>query len=126
MVEIAATRVSNEDQWSLAGRDGANIHGLRGLSGCRAERSNSRGEEDAPPDDARPQKLEHLLPVGTLVRVAHRVRAKADSGFADVRQRPSDREAVIRLTAMASTLNWVASEIEALETKFRGRASEAD
>ena len=35
-------------------------------------------------------------------------------------------EAVIRLTAMASTLNWAASEIEALEGKFRGRVSQAE
>ena len=75
----------------------------------RQEGSNASG---APFDAARPQNVEHMLPVGTLGRLAHRFRVRADSYLAEARQRPSEQEAVIRLTAMASTLNWAASEIE--------------
>ncbi len=89
----------------------------------RQEGSNA---SEAPTDTARPQKVGDLLPIGTLGRLAHRFRVRADSYLADARQRPSEREAVIRLTAMASTLNWAASEIEALEGRFRGRVSQAD
>jgi len=86
----------------------------------RQEHSNA---SDASTEVARPQKGGNLLPIGTLGRLAHRFRVRADSYLADARQRPSEREAVIRLTAMASTLNWAASEIEALEGRFRGRGN---
>ncbi|MEJ0035177.1 MAG: carbon storage regulator [Gammaproteobacteria bacterium] len=85
------------------------------------KRQEQLNASDAPTDAAQPQNVADLLPIGTLGRLAHRFRVRADSYMADARQRPSDREAVIRLTAMASTLNWAASEIEALEGKFRAR-----
>src|SRR5262245_19584231 len=62
----------------------------------RQEQSNVAG--DAPIDIARPQSAADLLPVGTLGRLAHRFRIRADSYLADARQRPSEHEAVIRLS----------------------------
>lgn len=81
---------------------------------------------DAPIDSVQPQSAADLLPVGTLGRLAHRFRVRADSYLADARQRRSEQEAVIRLSAMASTLNWAASEIEGAEGKFRERSTHAD
>ena len=59
--------------------------------------------------------VEDLPPPGTLGRLAERFRTRAVSYSADARRRPLQQEAVIRLTAMASTLEWAASEIEALD-----------
>jgi len=87
------------------------------------ERANAR---DAQANVAGPPSAGDLLPVGTLERLAHRFRLRAGSYLADARQRPSEHEAVIRLSAMASTLNWAASEIEGVEGRFRARGNQAD
>jgi len=84
----------------------------------RQEHSNA---SDAPSVIAQPQRVGD----GTPGRLAHRFRVGADSFLTEARQRPSEREAVIRLSAMASTLNWAASEIEAVEGKFRQRGNQA-
>ena len=89
----------------------------------RQEQSNAN---EVQVDVTGPRSAGDLLPVGTLGRLAYRFRVRADSYLADARQRPSEHEAVIRLSAMASTLNWAASEIEGVEGRFRARGNQAD
>ena len=72
-------------------------------------------------DITRPQSAADQLPVDTLGRLAHRFRIRADSYLADARQRPSEHEAVIRLSAMASTLNGAATQRNFPSQKSAGR-----
>lgn len=77
-------------------------------------------------EPSREEEIETMLAPGTLGRLAQRFRTRAGTCTADARRTPSRREAVIRLTAMASTLEWAASEIEVLEGKFRQPGNRTD
>ena len=77
-------------------------------------------------EPSREEEIEPMLAPGTLGRLAQRFRTRAGTYTADARRSPSEREAVIRLTAMASTLEWAASEIQELEGKFRKPGKRTD
>jgi carbon storage regulator CsrA len=77
-------------------------------------------------EQSREEEIEPMLAPGTLGRLAQRFRTRAGTYTADARRTPSEHEAVIRLTAMASTLEWAASEIQELEGKFRQPGNRTD